>query len=800
MRRHQVALGAGILFTITVGAASAVQVQSAAEPGRSYLHVFGAPPAAVSRSSMKVDGALAEVAFYTTNTANVSVGGLHTLNPAARFRLAPPLATPEVAIDAITTGDPQALLSNLQQLGLRDSSVYANDVGGWLPVDQIANLSAVIGLHSARAAMPRTRAAVATQGDFAARSDLIRTAWPSLTGSGVTVGVLSDSFNCYAIYASPGSGVPASGTNGYAPNGFTATYSDDQTSGALPAGVNVVGEANCLSYGAPDQLPFTDEGRAILQIIHAVAPGAGLAFHTADPTEAAFATGIVALQQAGAKVIDDDVGYADEPVFQDGLVAEAVNQVASAGVVYFSSAGNEGTNSYENTAPVFSTVSGSEKLLNFDTSGKTNTTTLPLTIPKLFPGEFIFLVVEWDQPYVTGAPTSGGATSSIDFCVTGTAGGQDQTFNYPAGNPATCSGPLTLGKDPYQILIVGNLANASGNTAQENIGITIGLASGPAPGRIKFLLEADGAPATINAFRTNSPTLQGHPSSTSAAAVGAAFYYLTPQCGTSPAQLEPYSSVGGDPILFDDTGKPISSPQPRQKPDFVGPDGVNTTFLGGTLAFQGFSNDQVPTSITQCQNTVVSGTKYYPNFFGTSAAAPHAAATAALMLQANPGVTAAQIFAALRNSAAAMAQPIPNFSTGYGFMQADKALALLPPGAPTISVSPTTVVAGDTVMVTWSSVNTTSCTASGSWSGTQGTSGTASVAAPAMAGTAPYTLSCTNAVGNASATANLTVTAPPSKGGGGVLDIWTLLVISGLIVSQFPRPRARRPTGHSPLM
>ena len=78
----------------------------------------------------------------------------------------------------------------------------------------------------------------------------------------MTVGVLSDSFNCYAVYAVPGSGVPVSGNEGYAYNGFTADYATDVSTGALPAGVNVLAEpftryhrppATAWHYGAPTQ-------------------------------------------------------------------------------------------------------------------------------------------------------------------------------------------------------------------------------------------------------------------------------------------------------------------------------------------------------------------------------------------------------------------------------------------------------------------------------------------------------------------------------------------------------------------
>jgi hypothetical protein len=109
----------------------------------------------------------------------------------------------------------------------------------------------VAQLHFMRAAMPRKRSSiVATQGDFAQRSATVRTTYPALTGAGVMVGVLSDSFNCMATYEQAGSGVPASGYNGYAPYGFTATYTTDQqpstgqaaSTSALPAGVKVLEE------------------------------------------------------------------------------------------------------------------------------------------------------------------------------------------------------------------------------------------------------------------------------------------------------------------------------------------------------------------------------------------------------------------------------------------------------------------------------------------------------------------------------------------------------------------------------
>ncbi len=159
--------------------------------------------------------------------------------------------------------------------------------------------------------------------------------------------------------------------------------------------------------------------------------------------------------------------------------------------------------------------------------------------------------------------------------------------------------------------------------------LSIQLVSGTAPGRIKFLLSDNGLGATIDSYATRSPTIQGHPNAAGAVAVAAAMYYQTPACGTAPAVLEPYSSYGDDPILFDTNGHALATPLNRNKPDLTGPDAVNDTFLGFRLAASSANsppwnaNGQFPTSIAQCQNNT-----QYPNFFGTSAAAPHAAAAA----------------------------------------------------------------------------------------------------------------------------------------------------------------------------
>jgi len=815
MKSRFIALGLSTLVTVAAFAAVTSwrhpPLRLNAIPGSSHLRVFGSRSAQQQHSAggAKFDGALAEL---SRNAAKARPGqvlaDLHSMAPAVKFKQTVD-ATPLVAIDAITLGSPQALKAALVGLGLQHPAVYSNDVGGWLPVAQLDAAAALGEVHSIRAAMSRTRSGkVTTQGDFVQHSDTLRSA-NGLTGAGVTVGVLSDSFDCYAVYAA--NGVAASGAAGYASNGFTATAADDVTSGDLPANVNVLEEAlesvdgssGCLDYGAPDNLPFGDEGRAMLQIVHDVAPGAGLAFYTAETSEADFAAGIVKLADpvakggAGARVIVDDVDYFDEPFFQDGELAQAVDSVEAEGVAYFSAAGNDGNSAggnialaYDNNAPRFAILSTSapnsgEYLLNFDTTGATTATALPVTIAPLAPGDFVAIVVEWDQPYVTGSPHSGGATSQIDLCITG-ASGSDQIDGYlvnpVSGASGTCSGTNSLGNDPYQILIVANPANATGNTAAETLNLEVGLVGATTPGRIKIVVEDDGAGSTINAYATQSGTLQGHPRAAGAFAVGAAFYFDTPACGTTPATLEYFSSSGGDssgwdPILFDSSGARLSTPIVRQKPDAVGPDGGNDTFLGLTLAKLGITVD---TSIAGCQNNTD-----YPNFLGTSAAAPHVASIAALMLQANPALTPAQIYDALRSTALAMGGPTPNVNSGSGFVQAGAAFAALPqvvPAAPSLTLASSSITSGSSTTITWSSVNATGCTASGSWSGALANSGTKTLS-PTATGTDTYTLTCANSAGSsAKASAALTVSAAPSGGGGGGggFDILMLLGLAGL--------------------
>ena len=188
------------------------------------------------------------------------------------------------------------------------------------------------------------------------------------------------------------------------------------------------------------------------------------------------------------------------------------------------------------------------------------------------------------------------------------------------------------------------------------------------PTRIKLAVDDDGAGSTFTGVPVTGGTLQGHPSATGVMAVGAVFWNDTPVCGKTPAVLETFSAKGGDPILFDSSGNPLNPPAGvmRQKPDIAGPDGGSDTFLGFALGAGGSGS---------CSNSAS-----FPNFFGTSAATPHVAATAALLLQQFPGINPSALYTALKTGAADDRQRyrhdgarLVNYTGGYGFIQAQNA-------------------------------------------------------------------------------------------------------------------------------
>jgi len=536
-----------------------------------------------------------------------------------------------VVIDAVASDDVGVLLADLESLGLVGGETFGAYVSGRLPLEAVSDMAALASLRSASAGMrPWTNAgpggSVISQGDEAMRADHAREAF-GVDGTGVTVGVVSDSIQ-----------VLKGG----------AGYAADVASGDLPEGIMNIGPSTQGS----------DEGRALMQLVHDVAPGAQMAFHTAAGGSAAMANGILELAAHGADIIIDDVIYLDEPMFQDGIIAQAVDMVVDQGVAYFSSAGNTDRMAYEapyRTSRQPLTIDGQYggELHSFS-SGRKRDALQEITIPV---GWSVFLIFQWDTPF-------GAVETDMDIYLTD-ASGEELLAGSSFDN--------ILSGVPQEMLAY---VNRGGYGTEFNLAIS--NYAGPDPGLMKYVMYVATDTVTINEYDTASGTVYGHANAAGAMAVGAAFYNETPEFGQDPPLLEPYSSGGPTPILFDAAGIRLAKPEIRQHPEIVAPDGVNTTFFGK--------------DIPEDEDSL-------PNFFGTSAAVPHVAGVAALMLELEPSLTPDEVYTILEDTALDMAAPGLDYDTGHGLVQADMALlAIASTTGPELSVE----ADGENVTLTWS--------------------------------------------------------------------------------------------------
>ena len=511
-------------------------------------------------------------------------------------------------------GKTDQLVNNLKNLGATVTGSYGKMVSAIVSPGMIDAMAALPELAHGRVSYkPVTNAGlVDDQAVQSLRSDIGSVQY-GVTGSGITVGVLSDSFNNKGGYAA------------------------DVASGDLPAGVKVLSD---MTSGG------TDEGRAMAQLVYDVAPGSSLAYHTAYNGEAGFAQGIINLAKpvaqggAAAQVIVDDIAYLTEPFFQDGVISQAADQsVTQYGASYFSAAGNNARASYEAafrstsiTTPTFASTWGLGATSNwhdFD-SGAGLDIYQPI---QLAAGEQLVLTYQWDQPF--GSVSGPGSQSDVDIYL----------VNSTKTTAIAGSAADNMNGDPSEILTYTN-SSASSTTVYLCMNYYGGTVT---PTYAKYINFGGG---TTLAYATNSGTSFGHPLATNAAGVGAARYSQTPAFGSNPAVKEYFTSAGGTPILFNTAGIRLASPQTRNQPRFVSIDGTNTTFFGSDYEGDGL-----------------------PNFFGTSAAAPHAAAVAALMKQLKPTLTASQIYTTLQSTALDMGTAGFDFDTGWGLIQADRALA-----------------------------------------------------------------------------------------------------------------------------
>jgi Subtilase family/FG-GAP-like repeat len=492
-----------------------------------------------------------------------------------------------------------ALLAEIAVLGGIVESSFPNygAIRAWIPLlaaETLAGRSDVTFIKPAARMITNTRP-IDTKALVSHGADLVLS--KGITGAGVKIGVLSDGVRSLASL---------------------------QAAGNLPSVTVLSGQQGPLGG---------DEGTAILEIIYDLAPGAQLYFATASNGEASFATNIQNLAAAGCSIIVDDATYLDEGVFQDGIIANAVNAVGASGVLYFSAAGNSGN--------LESGTSGTWEG-DFVDSGT--------TIPVIDTGEGRHVAIHAFD-----------AMHNYNLVTAGSSAGAPTLLKW--------SDPLKGSCNDYDLFVMDNsmttVLEFSVNFQTCTQDPLEGVAAPPANSRIVVALYS-GARRALHldtergrlAIATNGATF-GHAAAASALTVAA-----------TPAQTAIFSAGSQSP-------EPYSSDGPRRM--FYNPDGSAIT-PGNVLFGTGGGTvlSKVDFTAADCGQSAVPG---FSPFCGTSAAAPTAGAIAALLKSGNPGLAPAQVVDSMRNASLGVHACFGARAVGSGVVMASAA-PTAPPALP----------------------------------------------------------------------------------------------------------------------
>jgi hypothetical protein len=570
------------------------------------------------------------------------------------------------AVVDLTVTNLTAAVKTLEPFNFKITSAVGHTIRAEIPFDkleQVAGLSQIIAIrepihartHQAQTADPRARADVPivplrklSRGERAKQlSDQIRVAVSKVTTAGNKATIRLNSASPHSIAVVNVS----EGDKTHRAFDARAAFTIDGT--GVKIGVISNGVASlATSQGTGDLGPVTvlpgqagtgDEGTAMLEIVHDLAPGAQLFFATADPTQAQFAQNIRDLRTAGCDIIVDDVIYLDESPLHDGqpaiststlgVIEQAVNDVTAAGALYFSSAGNEG-NKDDNTSGTWEgdfNANGTPPVLaglgtchNFGDGGQS------VVVP-FGAGSDTPPVLHWSDQLSTAAD---------DYDLYDLDNGMTQIFDASVDTQNGIDGD----DDPVELISSGTFSNErlaialfAGSTRYVSLHIFGGTFAINTPGATHGHSQAAAAfsVAAVPAAAAFGP---GDPSGP------------YPNPFTTAQFSETFTSDGPRQLFYQANGSLFGAGVlngqglVRQKPDLTAADGVSTSVTG------------------------------FNPFYGTSAAAPHAAAIAGLVKSSNGALTPAQIRTALTSSAIDIEAAGTDRDTGAGIVMAFQAL------------------------------------------------------------------------------------------------------------------------------
>jgi subtilisin family serine protease len=466
------------------------------EEARSGVSPSVAAIAVPHKSSSAVDGKLSPAIQAVRHRVAKAVSPARLSNRLVRVNDAG-----EVQVYVRARNGLKAALAQMVSCGLRLEVVNAkmNLVQGWIALDAIEKLAGQPSVVSVTPpSYPRLRAgSVMTEGDQILGADVVRQF--GVDGTGIKVGVLSNGVD----------------------NRIVA-----QASGDLP---------NVFEID-PDHPGSGDAGTALLEIIHDIAPGADLAF-SGPRTSLEFIDALGYLVNTlHCQVVVDDIGFYEEPYFEDGPVALAVAGVVSQ-VVWVSACGDDARGHYQAVyEDINPGASGGANDFHAFAPGD------PAMRIRIEPATQVSIFLQWADPFNASG-------NDYDLLL----------YNDAMTTVIAASQAVQNGDDaPLEAL---TFTNDTPGPMRANV--VIARESGDTRTLELFILDA-----AQQEYVTSSDSIFGHPAVPGVLSVGAIN-------ASEPGHdaIAPYSSLGLSTIMFPMLGQ-------RNTPRVVAVDGVSVSGAG----------------------------------------------------------------------------------------------------------------------------------------------------------------------------------------------------------------------------